>query len=215
MNRHFLKGLYCITDPALTAQSPLDMEDMVFRAIAGGARIIQYRDKQATPDQQAGMAARLCRVCNKHSVMFLINDNPHLAKAVDADGVHLGQTDTGLTAARELLGADKIIGVSCHDSLDLAVTAQRQGADYVAFGRFYPSKTKPEASPADIRVLAMAKSALQIPVAAIGGITAENAPALLNAGADMLALIHHVFGQADVQQAARNIARLFDSPEES
>jgi len=210
LSKRLLKGLYCITDPELTAQSSHSIEEMVQQAIDGGARIIQYRDKTSSQAQQLDIAHRLCQLCKQHSALFLINDNPQLAKEVDADGVHLGQTDTGRATARELLGKDKIIGISCHASLALAMTAQQQGADYVAFGRFYPSQTKPDASPASLDLLAEAKSSLHIPIVAIGGITAGNAPDLLEAGADMLAVIHHVFGQADIRQAASNIARLFD-----
>lgn len=210
MSKRLLRGLYCITDPKLVEQSPLDIEEMVQQAIDGGASTIQYRDKTSTLTQQTEIAHRLCQLCQRQSVIFLVNDDPHLAKTVDADGVHLGQTDSGLTAARELLGNDKIIGVSCHDSLELARTALQQGADYVAFGRFYPSQTKPEANPASINLLPLTKSSLQIPIVAIGGITAENAPDLLEAGADMLAVIHNIFGQEDIRQAASNIARLFN-----
>lgn len=210
MNKHFLKGLYCITDPRLVEQSPLDIEEMVQQAINGGVRIIQYRDKSATPAQQTEIAQRLCQICQRQSVIFLVNDDPQLAREIDADGVHLGQTDTGLSAARALLGSDKIIGLSCHASLSLAQTAQQQGADYVAFGRFFDSRTKPEASPASIERLSEAKSSLQIPIVAIGGITADNAPPLLEAGADMLAVIHAVFGQQNIRQAAADIASLFD-----
>lgn len=208
MSKHLLQGLYCITDPELTAQSSHSIEEMVQQAIDGGARIIQYRDKTSSQAQQLDIAHRLCQLCKQHSTLFLVNDNPQLAKTVDADGVHLGQTDTGLATARELLGKDKIIGISCHASLELAKTAQQESADYVAFGRFYPSQTKPEASPASLDLLA--EASLHIPIVAIGGITAGNAPDLLEAGADMLAVIHHVFGQADIRQAASNIARLFD-----
>ncbi len=192
------------------AQSPLGIEQMVQQAIAGGARVIQYRDKTSSPAQQLDIARRLGQVCRQEGALFLINDDPQLAKQVAADGVHLGQTDSGLVAARALLGEDKIIGISCHASLDLALTAQRQGADYVAFGRFFDSRTKPQAQPAPIEILREASAALDIPIAAIGGISADNAPALLAAGADMLAVIHAVFGQTDIRQAAERITALFD-----
>lgn len=109
-----------------------------------------------------------------------------------------------------MLGKDKIIGISCHANLQLAQSAQQQGADYVAFGRFFASQTKPQASPAPLQLLTEAKATLHIPIVAIGGINEENAPMVLAAGADMLAVIHHVFGQTDIRQAAKNIARLFD-----
>jgi len=209
LSKHPLRGLYCITDPKLLAQSCFDIETMVRQAIAGGAQLIQYRDKSSSPPQQHEIASRLCEICQAHSVIFLVNDDPLLAKAVNAHGVHLGQTDTGLPMARKILGEEKIIGISCHDSLALAGQAQQQGADYVAFGRFFASQTKPEARPAPIALLAEAKAALHIPIVAIGGITVDNATELLLAGADMLAVINHVFGQQDIQQAAAKISRLF------
>ena len=212
MRRPELRGLYCITDPELTRQSPLGIEQMLEQAILGGARVIQYRDKYASAETQADVANRLCQLCRQHSVIFLINDDPPLARAVDAHGVHLGQTDSDLAEARQLLGKDRIIGMTCHADLELARVAEQQGADYVAFGRFFPSKTKPQASPAPIDLLPEARARLQIPIAAIGGITIDNAPSLLAAGADMLAVIHGVFGQQDIQQAAAGFARLFDSP---
>lgn len=212
MSRHILQGLYCITDPRLAAHTGRRLEQMVHDAIEGGARIIQYRDKTSSPAQQAATAQRLSRLCKDHSVLFLVNDDPHLAKAVDADGVHLGQTDTGLTEARSVLGHQKIIGVSCHASLDLARNAQQAGADYVAFGRFFSSHTKPQASPAPLEILPAAKAVLDIPLAAIGGIHAGNAQSVLEAGADMLAVIHHVFGREDIRCAAEELAGLFDAP---
>lgn len=207
-----MRGLYCITDPDLARQSTLGIETMVEQAILGGARVIQYRDKQASSEEQVAIADRLCRLCKKHAALFLVNDDPQLARAVDAHGVHLGQGDSGLGSARQLLGNHKIIGITCHADLNLASKAEQQGADYVAFGRFFPSNTKPEASPASAGLLPQAKRALSIPIAAIGGITPENAPPLLGAGADMLAVIHAVFGQADIRLAASHFAQLFDSP---
>ena len=215
MSKPELSGLYCITDPELTRQSPLSIEQMVEQAILGGARIIQYRDKSAPRSQQVDTADRLCRICRQHSVVFLINDDPQLAKSVEAHGVHLGQTDSKLLDARQLLGEDKIIGITCHADIKLANKAAQQGADYVAFGRFFPSQTKPEASPAPIDLLAQAHRELSIPITAIGGITKDNAAGLLEAGANMLAVIHGVFGQADIQQAATNFARLFVSSQGS
>ena len=215
MNKPELRGLYCITEPALSQQSPHGLETMVQQAIEGGARIIQYRDKHADRDQQTEMADRLCRLCQKQGVVFLINDDPQLARAVNADGVHLGQSDTGLREAREMLGEHKIIGITCHASLELALQAQQQGADYVAFGRFFPSHTKPQASPAPLALLPEARAALQIPIAAIGGIDLTNAPPLLAAGVDMLAVIHAVFAQADIRHAAADFAQLFTTPQGS
>ncbi|MDH5446175.1 MAG: thiamine phosphate synthase [Gammaproteobacteria bacterium] len=209
MNSANLTGLYCITDPDLARQSPISIEQMVEQALLGGARIIQYRDKQASPAEQHSTAHHLCQLCKQYGALFLINDDPELASQVDAHGVHLGQTDENLANARKILGKDKIIGITCHDNLDLALTAQQQGADYVAFGRFFPSNTKPKASPAPAALLPTARKTLHIPIVAIGGITASNSAELLSAGADMLAVIHAVFGQEDIRQAAGEFKNLF------
>lgn len=209
-NRHeALHGLYVITDSTLRAQRQLPLVDMVEAAIAGGARVVQYRDKQANRAQQEREADALSALCRARGVCFLVNDNVALALAVDADGVHLGQGDADLLHAREQLGPGRIIGITCHDQLSLAIAAEATGADYVAFGRFFPSRTKPDAPPATIAVLQQARHALHIPIAAIGGITPGNAGALLEAGADMLAVIHGVFGADDIASAADEYTRLF------
>jgi thiamine-phosphate pyrophosphorylase len=207
-----LKGLYVITDPELTPDDKLVQK--VALAIAGGARIIQYRNKYAEPDHCAQELIALRELCHHHDAILLINDNVQLARLVGADGVHLGQDDLNLPQARNLLGEDAIIGITCHDSLDLARQAVSGGADYVAFGRFFPSQSKPEAPPAKVEILDQASSELNIPVVAIGGITVQNGEILLRHGADMLAVIHSVFGQPDIELAARRYARLFtaDSP---
>ena len=132
---------------------------------------------------------------------------------VGARGVHLGQQDSSITEARNLLGADSIIGVTCHDSVEQALRAQDEGADYVAFGRFFPSRTKPDAPPADIAVLTTARQQLDIPTVAIGGVNADNGALLRDAGADMLAVIDGLFGRDDVGAAATELVRLFSTNE--
>ncbi|MEJ2360845.1 MAG: thiamine phosphate synthase [Gammaproteobacteria bacterium] len=204
-----LHGLYVITDAALARQRQLSVVDMVEAAIQGGARLVQYRNKDAPPDVQAKEATALARLCHANDVLFLVNDDVALAQAVAADGVHLGQGDTGLSLARAQLGPERIIGVTCHAQLALARSAQAGGADYVAFGRFFPSRTKPEAPPAEIAVLCQARMELDIPVVAIGGITPANAASLLRCGADMLAVIHGVFAAPDIATAADEYVRLF------
>jgi thiamine-phosphate pyrophosphorylase len=201
------RGLYVVTDPALIA--PEDLAAHVGAAIAGGAALVQYRDKAAGP-QRLERARAVLTVCRAHHVPLLINDDIALAVAVGADGVHLGRDDAPLTAARQQLGSDAIIGVSCYNELTRAVAAAEGGADYVAFGRFFPSRTKPHATQAEMALLQYAKRRLNIPITAIGGITADNGGTLIEAGADLLAVIHGVFGQADVTAAAAAIAELFD-----
>ena len=201
-----LHGVYAITDPVLCG---VDLIENVQAAIEGGIRILQYRNKQALPAVQHEEATTLLDLCRQHDVLFIINDDVDLAHAINADGVHLGQKDRALIEAREHLGPSKIIGISCNNCFDYALTAQQEGADYIAFGRFFSSLTKPQAPQADIDLLKRAKKELHIPVVAIGGITPENGRQLIEAGADMLAVIHGIFGQTDVRLAAQRYAELF------
>ncbi|MBT8440486.1 MAG: thiamine phosphate synthase, partial [Gammaproteobacteria bacterium] len=140
--------------------------------------------------------------------LLIINDDARLAQQVEADGVHLGQEDGNITHARQLLGDDKIIGVSCYNKIELASQAADEGANYIAFGRFFPSRTKPNAIQAHADILHQAKD-LQLPVVAIGGISQDNAPDLINAGADMVAVIDAIFGQSDIKTATQQFKNLF------
>lgn len=207
MSKNNLKGLYVITDDQLSG-SHLLMH--VQQALAGGASLVQYRSKSGSEAAREYTARAVLELCREHRVPLLINDDARLAAKIGADGVHLGQADGRISAARQRLGSGAIIGATCHASLPLALAAQAEGASYVAFGRFFDSQTKPEAPPAYISILREARAALDIPICAIGGITPDNAPALLEAGADMLAVIHGVFGQEDVRMAAENYAQLFN-----
>jgi len=204
-----LRGLYAIT--AGDTVTALGLTEQVARAIAGGACVIQYRDKSGDPIKRLAEATALSRLCREHGVPLLINDDVALAAQVGAAGVHLGRDDADLAEARARLGDDAIIGVSCYNQFELAEHAAATGADYVAFGSFFASPTKPEAVPADPALLQRARHELHLPAVAIGGITPENGRALIAAGAAMLAVISGVFGAADIQAAARRYADLFDS----
>ena len=202
-----LKGLYVITDTGLTPGARLPTA--VDAAIRGGARLVQYRDKSADSARREMEARLLLDLCRGHGVPLIINDDVALAARIGADGVHLGREDQALAAARVSLGPRALIGVSCYDSLERAQTAAHAGADYVAFGSFYPSLSKPAAVRAPLALLTQARAALSIPLCAIGGITPENGAPLLAAGADLLAVIQGVFGAADSGVAARAYAQLF------
>ena len=208
--RSLPRGLYAITDSHLIPADKLT--DQVAAAIRGGACVIQYRDKSSNPEQRQQQAAALALLCHDHGIPLIINDDIELAAAVGASGVHLGKTDSTVRSARMLLGANAIIGVSCYNELERAVEAASEGADYVAFGRFFPSQSKPDTVTADPELLRQARQRLGIPVVAIGGITPENGQPLITAGAQLLAAIHGVFGQADVQAAARRYARTLCAP---
>lgn len=196
-------GLYAITDSILWPGSSL--VTAVSQVLDGGARVIQFREKNSEPD--VALASALLELCRSRQVPFIINDNIELAVRIGADGVHLGRHDCGLAEARLRIGGHAIVGISCYDSLQRAVRAEQEGADYVAFGSFFPSRTKPEASPVPMEILRRAK--FGIPVVAIGGITPENGRELLQSGADLLAVISGIFGRSDPAQAALDYARLF------
>ena len=202
-----LRGLYAIADTQFLDDAQL--VPAVEAAIAGGARVVQYRDKKHPPDIRRRHAKKISDLCRRHGVPFLVNDDVALAMETGADGMHLGRDDLPLAQAREQLGADSLIGVSCYNELERALTAQQQGANYVAFGSFFPSRTKPEAVRATPELLREARLRLNIPIVAIGGITPENGAALIEAGADMLAIIEGVFAQPDIHAAARRYAQLF------
>lgn len=199
-------GLYAITRET-DASARLLSE--VEAALRGGAAVVQYRDKSSDVARQHEQASELLALCRRYRVPLIINDSLRLADLVGADGVHLGGDDGSVREARIVLGADKIIGVSCYQSLDLALAAQAAGADYVAFGSFFASATKPAAPRADITLLQHASGVLQLPIVAIGGITPDNAESLIEAGADALAVIHALFEAADIEARARCFADFF------
>lgn len=202
------RGLYAITDAGL--QSPDALGERVAQAIEGGAVLIQYRDKSADHALRRRQAGELTALCAARGVALLINDDVALAADVGAGGVHLGRNDADPAEARRVLGDTALIGVSCYNAWRRAQAAADAGADYVAFGRFFPSHTKPQAAQAELDLLRRAKQQLRLSVAAIGGITPDNGASLIEAGADLLAVVHGVFGQADVAAAARRYAGLFD-----
>lgn len=196
-------GLYAITPDGKTVDEILQFARGV---LEGGAKILQYRDK-STNDKET-ITKELLKLCHSYNVPLIINDNVQLAEKIGADGVHLGKDDGSVSQARACLGNNAIIGVSCYNALEWAIEVEKDGANYVAFGRFFSSTSKPLASPAQIGTLTAAKKILTIPIVAIGGILPENGAALLNAGADLLAVIGGL-ATDDTQIAAQNYDRLF------
>ncbi len=195
-----LKGLYAITDSRLIKEGRLI--GSVKQAILGGAHLIQYRNKTDLADVRIKEASALLKLCNQYAIPLIINNDVDLARQIGAHGVHLGKEDMRADEARDVLGSQAIIGVSCYNCLDLALNAQRQGADYVAFGSFFPSATKPHAVKANVDLIIQAKQNLHVPVCGIGGITVDNAHVLIDAGIDMLAVIHGVFANSDIRTTA-------------
>jgi thiamine-phosphate pyrophosphorylase len=202
------RGLYVITE---ARRIPLaDLLDAVGQALDGGARTVQYRDKSGDRATRAREAAALAALCRARNAVLIVNDDVALAAAAGAQGVHLGEHDASVAQARAQLGDAALIGVSCYDSLDRAERASAAGADYVAFGSFFPSTTKPDARRAHRDLLVQARMRITLPIVAIGGITPANGAALIEAGAHALAVVSGVFARRDVRAAARGYAVLFD-----
>ncbi|MFY9317601.1 MAG: thiamine phosphate synthase [Burkholderiales bacterium] len=201
-----LRGLYAITPDFADRRR---LRDLVAQALEGGIAALQYRCKSLPSSPRLEEATALAALCRSRGVPFIVNDDLGIAIAADADGAHLGRDDGDLAAARAMLG-DKLLGASCYDSLAGARDAVAAGADYVAFGSVFPSPTKPAALRAPLTLFAEAKP-LGVPLVAIGGVSLENAPQLIAAGADCLAVISDLFDANDVRDRARAYGKLFSS----
>lgn len=204
-----LRGLYAITDSKLLAEGRL--LPYAEAALKGGARLLQYRDKAEGDARRLREADALRELCERHGAELIINDDAELAARLNV-GVHLGQEDGSLSVARALLGRKAIIGATCHARLELAEQAAREGASYVAFGRFFDSNTKPGAPAASLELLGQARQRIALPIVAIGGVTLDNAPELIAHGASMVAVVHALFAAdsaAEVERRARAFSALF------
>ncbi len=190
-DRHDPCRLYLITPPAF---EPHEFAETLAGALdAGDVASLQLRLKGVDDDAVRRATELLMPICQSRDVAFVINDRPDMAAELGADGVHIGQQDAGYDVARRLLGADRIVGVTCHSSRYLAMEAAEAGADYVAFGAFFPTGTKEVKGPADIELLRWWSEVMLVPSVAIGGITPENCRPLVEAGADFLAVVAGVW----------------------
>lgn len=201
-----IAGLYAIT-PNLADTNELLRK--VLLALQGGARVLQYRNKSADAALQLQQASALRNLTREFDTTFIVNDDAALAAQVDADGVHLGGEDGSVAAARALLGATKIIGVSCYNRAPLALEAVQQGADYVAFGAFFPSSVKPAAVIAEVSMLRAVRNEIDVPIVAIGGITQQNGAELVQAGATSLAVISALWDAPNIEASAKDFSKLF------
>jgi thiamine-phosphate pyrophosphorylase len=199
-----LRGLYAITPDEPDTEA---LAGKVEQALAAGVAALQYRSKVLSREKRIAQARRLAALAQGYGVPFIVNDDVEIALAVGANGAHVGREDAAVAAARGHLPG-RILGASCYDSIALARAAVAAGADYVAFGSVFPSPTKPGAVRAPLELFREA-APLGVPLAAIGGITAENAPRLIEAGAQLLAVISDLFDAADVGARAREYANLF------
>lgn len=203
-----LRGLCAVTlDDMLLPR----LSALVKAALDGGAPFVQYRNKSAPRALRRAQAAEMLRICRGAGARLIINDDVWLAVEIGADGAHVGRGDApggSLLAAREALGPKRLLGVSCYDDLSLGEEAARAGADYIAFGSMFPSRTKPDTTRAPLEILGQARR-FGLPVVAIGGITLDNAPQLIKAGADMLAVVSDLFDAMDIKARAEAYQNLF------
>ena len=202
-----IRGIYAVTPDILDTQL---LCELVCAVIAGGASLVQYRNKQANHALQVQQARALLPICRHHQVPLIINDSIKLCLTLGADGVHLGADDGDLVLARARLGANKILGASCYNRFELAQSAEQAGADYVAFGACFASSTKPNAPVANLDLFNQAKKLL-IPSVAIGGITLKNAPLVVEAGASALAVISAIFSADNVKSTTQKFSQLYIS----
>jgi len=210
MTTRRIRGLYAIT-PDL--DDTAELHRRVEACLQGGASVVQYRNKVAGPELRREQAADLLALCRAHRASLIINDHIELCLDIDADGLHVGSDDYpagGLTQLKAALGEHKLLGVSCYNRLELAQQADRQGADYIAFGSCFDSGTKPAAVRASLELFSKARHVMHIPVVAIGGITTSNAVQAVEAGADAIAVINALFAAEDITATARQFSNLFD-----
>jgi thiamine-phosphate pyrophosphorylase len=201
--------LYLVTPPAIAL--PAFAEALEAALAAGDVACLQLRLKDADDETIRRAARALMPICHAHDVAFIVNDRPDLAAELGADGVHIGQEDASYAEARAAVGPDAIVGVTCHDSRHLAMEAGEAGADYVAFGAFFPTTTKPSGYRPDPSLLRWWQETMTVPCVAIGGITVENARGLIEAGADFLAVVTGVWDYPEGPAAAvRAFNRIFD-----
>ncbi|MCS5591571.1 MAG: thiamine phosphate synthase [Gammaproteobacteria bacterium] len=184
-----IQGLY-----AITPNKKLDIALIEGVITKHQVNILQYRNKTDNKQMRLDEAQQLRELCLTHNTLFIINDDINLCQKVGADGVHLGQNDASIEAARAKLGKNAVIGTSCYNQLELAVHAQKQGASYVAFGALFQSSTKPNAGHCPLSVVTQAKKELNLPIIGIGGITFANQQQAFDAGCDSVAMVNSLFG---------------------
>jgi len=203
-----IKGLYVITDKFLIPRERFI--ETVEAALRGGADVLQIREKETPTKEILHIGKKILEITRRYGVPLIINDDPFLVKEIEADGVHLGKEDIPLKEARKILGEDAIIGVSAYGDLDLAKKLEEEGANYIAFGNFFKSPTKPEEEIVPFEILKEAKKILKVPVVAIGGINESNLPLLLEYSPDAVAVVSAVFGKDNAEEAAKKLKNILE-----
>ena len=206
MNMPKSQGIYVISDCKNRASN--DLLETTEEILSAGISLFQFRDKNSKYELKKILAKRLQVLCRKYKTPFIINDDVELAKEISADGVHLGKNNMNINKARNILGK-KIIGVSCYNNLENAICAEKLGANYIAFGSFFNSPTKPDAMKAEIKLLVKSKSKLKIPIVAIGGITPENGGQLVKSKVDFLAVISGIYQSENIRDSINSYKKLF------
>jgi thiamine-phosphate pyrophosphorylase len=201
-----LRGLYVILDPELSRGR--DLVDITNECLAGGARLLQYRDKLRDKSTQYEAAVALRSLCREAGALFFVNDHADIAMASGADGVHVGQGDLPVHAIRSIVPETLLVGASTND-LEEARLAQAAGADYVSVGRLFPTGSKADTRPATLEMLHAIQAAVSVPVCGIGGIDESNIGSVIDTGADMAAVISAVVGAPDVRAATEKLATRF------
>ena len=204
-NLHIIKGLYAVTPEE---KDLFVLSSQVESCIKGGARLIQYRSKKLSKVEQSKQASKIKVVCDYYKVPLIINDDIELCSILDADGVHLGENDGNLEKARFILGPEKIVGVSCYNSIDRVKISQDKGATYVALGACFQSATKPNAPIASVDLIALVLKNFQVPLVAIGGITLENIDLIIKEGVECCAVINSLFKSQDIEGTAKQFSSL-------
>jgi thiamine-phosphate pyrophosphorylase len=201
-----IKGLYAITPDMADSNSLLQKTQL---AIEGGAFMVQYRSKIHDRDVKMQQCAAILRLCRDYKIPCIVNDDVDMCRILEADGVHLGEKDDNIAEVRRILGEDAIIGSSCYDQLNRAKQAQKEGASYVAFGAMFETSTKPNAPRATLELLREAKSQIQIPIVAIGGITVNNAHDVIKTGVDAIAVITSLYDAKTIKETAETFSKMF------
>ncbi len=201
-----IKGLYAITPDMADSNSILQKTQL---AIEGGAFMVQYRSKIQNRDVKMQQCAAILRLCREYKIPCVVNDDVDMCRVLEADGVHLGENDDNIVEVRRILGEDAIIGSSCYDQLNRAKLAQKEGASYVAFGAMFETSTKPIAPRATLELLREAKSQIQIPIVAIGGITMNNAHDVIETGIDAIAVINSLYESNSIKETAETLSSMF------
>ncbi len=201
-----IKGLYAITPDSADLNTLIQKTQL---AIEGGAFMVQYRSKIHDRDVKMQQCAAILRICREYDIPCIVNDDVEMCRVLEADGIHLGENDDNIAEVRRILGEDSIIGSSCYDQLNRAKKAQKEGASYVAFGAVFPTPTKPNAPRASLELLREAKSEIQIPIVAIGGITMNNAHDVIETGIDAIAVITSLYESNAIKETAETFNMMF------